>query len=356
MIRQGIEATWQRPLQAAICEKCDWRYLLPADMSLPICPHCYRETLVALDDEDVQQYASPELVVPFAISEDRVAAQLKSFDRQFRFSPADLQAASLITRLRQVYIPAWIVDSDVKAIWQAEAGFDYQVVSHQENFAGDSWQTKEVKETRIRWEARAGRLQRHYDNVRAPALEEISDVRERLGSFASDGAQPYDQGILDQALVRLPNRDRQDAWPDTHPTFKALAEEECRAASGADHIRQFKWQAQFKNQNWSLLLLPVFSTWYVDDDDEPQPVLLNGRTGQIWGVMRASMKKARRATLIIGLLAALLFILTIVLAFVEPSLAFFSAFIGFGVGMAAIWPVIYVSRFNRQHAYQPPGA
>ncbi len=350
---QEIEKYWGRPLQATICENCDWDYMLPPDQELPTCPHCYGQTLTHLPAVDVRQNGVPELVVPFSVREAAVEKKLNQFSRQFYFSPTDLQARNLIGRLRQVYIPAWMVDSDVNAVWQVEAGFDYQVVSHQEKFAGDSWHTQEVKETKVRWETRKGKLQRRYDNVRAPALDDIRDVRGRLGAFDSDGAVPYEPTILEGSMIRLPNRDPEDAWSDTHPTFKVLAAEECRHAARADHIRQYKWQAEYTNQNWSLLLLPLFSTWYVDDDGRPQAVLLNGRTGQIWGVMRASMKRARRFTILLGVFAVLLFLLTIILAFWEPSLAFLSALLGFGVGLGAIWPIIYVSRFNRHRSTQP---
>jgi len=343
-----IEAQWQRLLQAAICGYCDWNYLLPPGEEMPVCPHCYRQKLTSLNEEDLEKSSAPELVVPFSVSTDTVEARLSEFSKRFHFSPKDLQAKSLVARMRRVYIPAWLVDSEVAAVWQAEAGFNYQVVSHQESFAGNSWQTKEVEETKVRWEARAGQLQRRYNNVRAPALEEIGDVRAKLGFFESDGAQVYRQEMLENALVRLPNRDRLDAWPDTQPTFMELAAGECREAAGADHIRQYKWQAQFANQHWSLLLLPVYSSWYYDDEQQPQPVLLNGRTGQISGAMRASMKQAKRATTIIAIAAGLLFLLTLVLLFFEPSLALLTAVLAFAAGFGAIWPIAYVSRFNRE--------
>ena len=349
-----IETQWQRPLQSAICEHCDWNYLLSPNQEMPICPHCYRQRLTVLDEADLEPGGAPELVVPFSVSTDQVVKGLTEFSKRFHFSPKDLQAEILAERMRRVFIPAWLVDSDVTAVWQAEAGFDYQVVSHQESFAGNNWQTKEVKETKIRWEARAGQLQRRYDNVRAPALEEIGGVRARLGSFGSDGAQLYQQEMLEETLVRLPNRDRQDAWPDTQPSFMELAAGECREAAEADHIRQYKWQAQYANQNWSLLLLPVYSTWYFDDDQQPRPVLINGRTGQLSGIMRASMKQAKRATTMIAIAAALLFLLTLVLLFFEPSLAFLTAVLAFAAGLSAIWPIAYVSRFNRDQKADMP--
>jgi hypothetical protein len=320
---------------------------LPAGQELPTCPHCYHNTLTPLNDDDLDQVSAPELILPFADAGERAEQQLHSFSRSFPFTPHDLQAKNLRRRLRRVYIPSWLVDSDVTAVWQAEAGFDYQVVSHQESFKSGSWHTREVKETKIRWEGRAGQLQRRYENVPAPALEEMVGVRARLGSFDRQGAVPYAAETVQKSMVRLPNRDQIDAWPDTQPRFQELAAQECRQAAGADHIRQYRWQAEYSNQNWSLLLLPVYSTWYVDDDQQPLPVLLNGRTGQFYGLKRASMKKARRAAIIIAALAALLFLLTLALLYVEPSLVVLTAILAFFTGIGAILPIAYVSRFNR---------
>lgn len=351
---QNMKPTWQRPLQGAICEQCDWRYLLPEAEEMPICPHCYQDTLTPLEESHLLEVSPPELILPFDVSTARVQEQLGRFAKSFLFTPHDLRAETLNSRLRRVYLPAWLVDSDVAAVWQAEAGFDYQVVSHQESFHDESWQTHEVTETKIRWEARAGQLQRHYDNIHAPALEEIADVRSRLGSFDRDKAVPYKAELLQQSLVRLPNRDPIDAWPDTHPAFKELAAAECREAAGADHIRQFRWQAEYANQRWSLLLVPVYSTWYLDDDRQSLPLLLNGRTGHFFGVKRASRKKARRAALILATLATLFFLLTVALLFLEPSLILLTALLAFLTAICAILPIAYVSRFNRSQAIDIP--
>ena len=351
---QRIKSTWQRPLQGAICEYCDWSYLLSPAEEMPICPHCYQTTLTPLGDDDLDQNSAPELILPFAVVDDHVQEQLHSFCKSFRFTPRDLQAKNLQNRLRRVFIPSWLVDSDVTAFWQAEAGFDYQVVSHQESFQNNGWHSREVQETKIRWEARAGQLQRHYDNVSAPALEEIGGVQAHLGSFARKEAVTYQQEMLEKSLIRLPNRDRIDAWPDTHPKFKELAAAECRDAARADHIRQYKWQAQYENQQWSLLLLPVYSTYYFDDHQQPVPILLNGRTGQFSGIKRASMKKAKRATTILAILAGLLFLLTLALLFLGSSLLLLTAVLTFFVGIGAILPIAYVSRFNRDQKQDIP--
>jgi hypothetical protein len=339
-------------MQTAVCEVCDWSYLYDANGGSIICPHCYRATLTPLAPgelaPDSRPESGPELAAPFRITETDVEKQIKKFARSYWFTPGDLSARNILSRLRRVYIPAWLVDSDVAAAWQAEVGFDYQIVSHQENYSNKSWITTKVKETKVRWEPRVGQLQRHYDNVRAPAMEEIDDIRNKLGKFESTSAETYRPEMLDGATVRLPNRDQVDAWPDTHLRFRRLAENECRQASKADHIRQFGWRAQYANQRWSLLLLPVYSTFYLDDGGQPVPVLLNGRTGQLHGLKRASMKRAKIYSLALATLAAFLFIATVALFFFVPFLGVLVGLLTMILGMSAILPIAYASQFNRR--------
>ena len=78
-------------------------------------------------------------------------------------------------------VPVWLVDGEVQAEWRAEAGYHYQVVSHQDRYEDrrGGWSSREVKETRTRWEPRLGRLKRAYQNLRAPALEEQAPGRLR---------------------------------------------------------------------------------------------------------------------------------------------------------------------------------
>ncbi len=351
---EKIEGLWQRPLYAAICENCDWAYLVPTNEQNITCPYCHKETLTPLETEDLPPISAPELVVPFAVSPERVQETIQAFARSFTLAPYDLKPANLQQRLHPVFIPIWLVDSDVAAEWQAEMGYNYQVVSHQEQFTNERWQTKELQETRVRWEQRIGRLARHYENLSAPALEEDAAIKAQLGDFETQAAIPYEATIIANALVRLPNRDQIDAWPDAQPRFQQRAADECRQAATADHVRQFRWQAQFNNQNWTQLLLPVYSTWYEDDAGNPLPVAINGRTGKLSGVKRASMKRAKKYTRNLAILAILLFLATLALLFFEPGYAFIAGFLTIMLGALSILPIAQASQFNRRQISDLP--
>lgn len=352
---ERLSAAWGQPMQAVLCPVCDWSYALPAKASPGRCPRCFRAELVPLGEQiDQLPYnRPPEMVLPFTLNAATLASGIQSFAQGIPFPPDDLNAQTLRGRLRPVYLPMWLVDTEVQANWQAEAGYNYNVVSHQDRFAGGSWSSQEVQEGRVRWEPRLGKLTRVYQNVPAPALEDHARLSAALGDFDLASATPYRTELMEKACVRLPNRPPQDAWSDASPAFQAAAAQECRQATAADHIRQFAWQPQFKNQNWTLLLQPIYSTYYLDDEGQPQPVILHGQKGRVNGSRRASMKRATRASLSLLVAALVAFLISLVLlgaSVVAPPVLIFGIVgmvIAFGLGLTAIYPVTAVWWFNR---------
>jgi hypothetical protein len=355
---------WGRPLRAVICNRCDWGFLVGVNTTEARCPHCFHPALAPLPDaQDALPYVRPpELVIPFSLAQEVLARRVEAFAQGIPFAPQDLNAAALRSRLQPVYLPMWLVDASAEARWEAEVGFDYQVVSHQERYADHQggWRTREVEEPRVRWEPRVGELRRTYANVAAPALEEDAALRQRLGEWDWTKAQAYNglgqrpARTASEAWIRLPNRTPQDAWPAAEPTVRQQAAEECRRAAGADHIRQFRWTPTYAEQNWTLLLAPAYTTYYVDDKGQPQAVLIHGQTGQIDGARRSSMQRAQRTSLILALVALGIFIVSLVIAaagLVAPPVAVLG---GIGIltalalGLGALVPILRVWQFNRQ--------
>ena len=301
---------------------------------------------------------SPELVIPFNLSPGALESSIQNFTKEIPFAPDDLNPLQLRSRLQAVYLPMWLVDAEVQATWQAEAGFNYEVVSHQEKFEENrgGWSTRQVNETKIRWEPRLGRLQRSYQNINAPALEEHRQFQAQLGSFELSRAQPYRSQAIQSAMLRLPDRLAQDAWPDAKPAFQEAAVEECRQAASADYLRHFSWQAEFQKQNWTLLLQPVYMTYYLDDKNQPQPVLLHGQSGKISGLRRASSKRAQRTTITLLVTATVLFLISLAVAtasiFLPPALAIgvLGIVAALLVGLGALIPLATVWWFNRNQA------
>jgi hypothetical protein len=196
-------------------------------------------------------------------------------------------------------------------------------------------------------------LERTYSNIPAPALEKEARLKNALGQYGLQRAQTYESQAASQVCVRLPDRAPQDAWSEALPALQSAAAEECREAAGADHIRSYNWSPEFCRQNWTMLLRPVYTTYYLDDDQNPQPVLINGHSGEISGERRASLKRGRQASLIILGIALCLFLASLLLSAASVLFPPLLAIGGIGlfaavlVALGAVIPVAVVWQFNR---------
>jgi hypothetical protein len=141
--------------------------------------------------------------------------------------------------------------------------------------------------------------------------------------------------------------------PGAVPLLRNQSAEICRQACGADHIRNFAWTPEFQDEHWTLLLLPSFTTYYLDDQKIPQSLLIHGQTGRLVGVRRASMLRARNTALWIAGIALATFVISLFVALgsvVVPVLLVLST-IGWAIsillGAGAIIPLLMVWWTNR---------
>ncbi len=348
-------AVWGQGWVLEGCANCNGVFVLPPEKVSQRCPFCGQASLSQMDPTDNRPVYTqpPELVVPFGAAENQLRTNISKFARSLWLAPTDLAETTLLGRLQPLYLPMWLVDALVQGEWQAEMGFDYEIVSHREQFKNSNWQTERVKEKRVRWEPRLGRLNRQYDNQAAPALEEQEQVEAKLGRFDLQEQQPFHPGDLTGTIVHLPNRPPEDAWNEVVVTLQTAVAQDCRLASEADHTRSFKWSPHFVNQQWTQLLLPVYTSYYLDDANQAQMVLLHGQTGKLHGIKRASMKRARRVAGIILAVAAVLLLLTLLLLGVgftlEEAVLPWAGPLGVltvGVGGTAVLPLVYTWYIN----------
>lgn len=349
-----LDTAWGFPTQLLACENCNWSFLVHTEATHSKCPNCFQPKIHALDDPSELISYPPEQLIPFSVSNAVLQTGLERFEKAIPYPSRDLTRHTLTQRLERIYIPKWLVDCDVEATWQAETGFNYEVVSHQEEYQSGNWRTKEITKTQIRWELRVGTLKRHYANIAAPALTAFSHLKNVLGAYREGESVGYEPEHARRAAIRLPDRTREDAWPEAIPPLMDAGAAECQTAAQADHIRDFRWEAGYTNQNWTQRLLPMYATYYLDDDNNVCGVWINGQTGQIKGVRRASQKRAMTTALWmvgigVGLFLASLIIF--VLGALFPLFPVFGALgmiISFVVGAGALVPIFRAWQFNKR--------
>lgn len=353
-----VHSIWGIEYKLLVCDHCKWLYLVNIENKTSNCPACFHQTLVPINNmEEYSDIYPPELVIPFSASESVIMKNIEGFASGIPYASEDLNYQALNQRLQCLYLPAWLVDGDVHAEWSAEAGFYYDTLSHLDHFDDNTggWVSRQVTERRIRWEPRLGRLRRKYQNIPAPALQEREQsLDQQIEAFNPQKIQSYQSSILEMAMVRLPDRHQEDAWSDVQLAFQAKAMEECRLACEAEQIRQFRWQADYHDLNWTLLLLPIYSTFYLDDEGHTQKVLIHGQTGQLTGQKRGSMKRAQKVSLNLIIAAGIIFFIGLILvaiAVILPPILVLAGFILIAatlVGIGAVIPIWRVWQYNRR--------
>lgn len=348
---------WGTTLHAAHCANCHAAFLVPASAGAPLCPNCFAARLEPLPA--LEQDTPPEMIVPFGVAPVKLSANLERWLRDIPFPPASLKANALQARLIQVYLPIYLADESVWGTWSAQMGFDYLVASSEERYGSGQWVSQRLNETRVRWEPRAGDISRKYENLPTPALEQHTRAENRSGegnALDADitSAIPYSAQALGNAFVRAPEITTGAAGKLAQQELERRAALDCQTAAGAQHHEQFVLRGAFGEPHWTLLLLPQYVTSYNDDEGHRLGVRINGQTGFVSGTKHASMKTARRLSLILGGIALLLLLFSAVVAlstFIVAEMqgaAVVAILVTLVLGLAAPVPMIVAWEYNRQ--------
>lgn len=343
---------WGASLQPAGCPGCGNGFLINGDPASQRCPVCWHANLAPQPAR--LRPEAPELVIPFPKIAKDYLSQAQKFVQPVWLRLDDLQAERLIQRATPVFLPHWLVDGKVSGSWQAQVGYDYQVQSSQERYAGSSWQIEKVVETRIRWEPRLGQIERRYENLETPASSAAGALLKRIGRPNPQQGLPYQVGMLKNALARIPDQPPESAWPAARARFDHAAAVSCQAASGGQHIDQFKIEAEYDELNWTQLLQPYYACAYQDDEGRLQTILINPFSGEFSGPRLASTRKAWLASGIAAFASIVLLALGALLlagtAIAPPLsvLGILAIVFGLATAVGALEPMLWAWNWNRQ--------
>jgi len=356
-ILQENQTLWNTDRQPAGCSQCERVFLVFAEQIDALCPIC-RTGKLTPQPAHIRP-GEPEKMLPFMLDQARLRTIYQGFVSGVWIRPEDFTPENLLSRTVPIFWPMWLVDADIKGHWQMEAGFDYQVESAKEVYQDGRWVSRKQIEDRIRWEPRLGEIDTQVNNIPVPALEDHHNRWGVTGKYPIEEMQAVQLDRLTNAPIECPDLPPEDAWPLAKPHIDRAAGEICRKAAGAQHQKNFAIKADYPKQNWSQLLLPAYTTYYLDDEGQPQIVIVNGQTGQIAGPRLASRKRGLRIAGIIAGAAGLLFLLALaglLLTAVFPPAGIVAALLGvlgFALGIAALVPAIWPAQWNRKQEDAP---
>ena len=351
-VLEGISDSWGLPLNPAGCIRCGQTFLLPQFEGAVLCPVCAEGELQnqpVLVGKEI-----PECVIDIGINLDQISTGLKAFCKEVLLPLSDFTAEKLISRMKLVFWPLWLLDITVDGSWNAEHGFDYEVKSTREQYSGGSWQSKDVIEGKTKWEPRTGLIKHTFLNTCIPALTNYILIWSRTGGYNLDHPTAFSSDIIRDAILWLPNVTPKSAWEEARKAVDELAATQCQVASSASSSRNFISNFTYSREKWTLLLMPLYMTWYKDDKNDHHSIVINGQSGVINGRRIASVKRGLVISAIVGLIAAVLFLLGFLIDVVggafPPMLAFGTILLIVGIllGISAVVPAIWPLHWNRR--------
>ena len=133
-------------------------------------------------------------------------------------------------------------------------------------------------------------------------------IMERLYPFELSGLETYTPDYLAGWQAQAYDVTLPDAWEDAKEAMRERGKDACYEDIDSSHVRNFSMTADFGDETWRYILLPVYVAAYKFEDKVYQ-VMVNGQTGVVAGQKPVAWWKiwlAIAALLIPGLFVGLL--------------------------------------------------
>lgn len=269
------EKGWGLDRRVLHCDSCGAEISLAEGALTATCPFC-TSNRVNLRPA-VSDNLRPRFLIPFKVTTDVVRQRTREWLGKGWFHPSGLASSSAIDHFTGVYLSFWTFDADMSSDWNAEVGYE-----RQERFydaSAKEWRSRTV----IDWRWEKGHVNTGVRDLLIAGTSRLSRlILEKLYPFDLNDLVAYSPDFLAGWQAQTYDIPLPQAWE----TGKAAMREKARAACYADiptqHVRNFSMKADFSDETWRYLLLPVYVSAYIFDN-KPYQVMVNGQTAVVAG-------------------------------------------------------------------------
>jgi hypothetical protein len=264
------EKGWGVERRVLHCDNCGAELTVPEGALAVTCAFCAsnRVNLRSLDAGVLR----PRFLIPFQIKPETNAARLQKWLGQGWFHPPELAAGSIQERIVGMYLPFWTFSAVINAAWEAEIGHEHTHRDRNGNV-----------HTEIHWEWKRGAVQIDPHDLLISGSSHVSKrILSRLLPFNLGGLVTYAPDYLAGWNAHAYDVTLPDAWEEGKETMREQAKKACYADIASVHVRNFRMNADFGDESWRYVLLPVYLASYRFQEKVFQ-VMVNGQTGTIEG-------------------------------------------------------------------------
>lgn len=237
------------------------------------CAFCGSSRVLLRDD--VVQSLRPSALVPFKVQGTELAQRLRSWLGRGWIHPPDLAQGSILDEITGVYVPFWTFDALAHARWEAEVGTRRTRTVYRNGRA--------VTQSYIHWSWRSGKLVRTLpDYVQCGSARLHRPLLQQIGRFDLADLVTYRPELLAGFRAQSYDIGLTEAWDAARHRMREDVRAACTADTNSSHVRNMSVEADFDEEHWRYVLLPLYLGAY-RFEGRIYHVLVNGQSGRISG-------------------------------------------------------------------------
>ncbi len=269
------ELGWGAARKEMLCSACGAELTIPENSLTSTCPFC-ASNRVNVRTAPVEQLR-PRYLVPFKIEPQTTHTIAQAWLKKGWYHPAELGSGALLDRFNGVYLPFWTFSASISSDWNAEVG--YEVEERYYDDGEKTWKTR----TRIDWRWEDGRVEINVSDLLVGGSSHINQrILKKLYPFNLSDLVSYAPDFLAGWQAQTYDHTLPAAWEEGKAEMRNRAKSACNRDINSSYVRNFSMTADFADESWRYILLPVYIAAY-QFDSKPYQVMINGQTGVIAG-------------------------------------------------------------------------
>lgn len=334
------ERGWGIQRQVLHCDSCGGNLSIPQGTLSTTCPFCSSNQVNVTTS--LEESLRPRFLIPFKITREQTRRLATDWLGKGWFHPNELAVNTFVDRFVGVYLSFWTFDTKINAHWRAQVG--YQKTVRHYNASQKRWESR----TKIVWRWENGDIHLNIDDflVTGSSNRHISHrILKRIYPYHMSGLVGYNPDYLAGWRAQAYETTLTEAWESGKCAIREQAKKACYQDIPTQRVRNFSMTADFEDEAWRYILLPVNLTSYRYEDQIYQ-VMVNGQTGAVAGQKPVAWWK-------IWLAIAALLLPGILLGVIGLPLLFIGGFgivpIALGIILFVIGLIISFKLYNSAH-------
>jgi predicted RNA-binding Zn-ribbon protein involved in translation (DUF1610 family) len=302
---QGQARGWGLARRELHCEACGADLSLEPTQISSRCPFCGSNQVI--NRQPTADGLRPGYLIPFKLDAATCQQRARDWLGKGWMFPKELSGAGNSALTQGIYLPFWTFSAHIHAAWEAQVG--YERTESYYDAGAKAWRTRVV----IDWRWQKGSVGVPVQDMLEPGMKNVSlRLLGKINPFDLGGLVAYEAEFLAGWQAKNYDIPLQPAWDSAKTRMREQAKTACYTDIPTPHVRSFSMAADFEDESWRLILLPVYLSTY-RYQDKPYQVMLNGQTGKIagqkpvaWGKVWLAILALLCPGLVIGLVGILL--------------------------------------------------